>query len=45
MASSETPTLVSSEKTVSAAGTAEALSSSSQRVKSLTLIAKRAAAG
>lgn len=40
MAASETPTLISSEKTVSAAGTAEALASSSQRVKGLTLTAK-----
>ena len=40
MAASETPTLISSEKTVSVAGTAEALASSSQRVKSLTLTAK-----
>ncbi len=40
MAASETPTLISSEKTVSAAGTAEALSSTSQRVKALTLTAK-----
>ena len=40
MAASETPTLISSEKTVAAAGTAEALSSSSQRVKSLAVVAK-----
>ena len=40
MAASESPTLLASEKTVSAAGTAEALASSSQRVKSLTLTAK-----
>ena len=40
MAASETPTLISSEKTVSAAGTAEALASSSQRVESLSVIAK-----
>ena len=40
MAASETPTLITSEKTVSAAGTAEALASSSQRVKSLTVVAK-----
>ena len=40
MVASETPTLVSSEKTVSVAGTPEPLSSSSQRIKSLTLIAK-----
>ena len=39
MAASNSPTLVSSEKTVSASGTAEALSSS-QRVKSVTVIAK-----
>ena len=40
MAASETPTLIASEKTVAAAGTAEALVAASQRVKSLTLIAK-----
>ena len=40
MAASETPTLISSEKTVTAAGTAEALSSSGQRVKSVSVIAK-----
>ena len=40
MAASETPTLISSEKTVTAAGTAEALTASSQRVKSLSVIAK-----
>ena len=39
MAASEAPTLVSSEKTVTVAGTQEALSAS-QRVKSVTLIAK-----
>ena len=39
MAASNSPTLVSSEKTVSVSGTAEALSSS-QRVKSVTIIAK-----
>jgi hypothetical protein len=39
MAVSETPTLISSEKTVAVAGTQEALSAS-QRVKGLTLIAK-----
>ena len=38
MAASETPTLISSEKTVAAAGTAEALSASSQRVQSLSVI-------
>ena len=36
---SETPTLISSEKTVTAAGTAEALAST-QRVRSLTIVAK-----
>ena len=40
MAASETTTFVASEKTVATAGTSEPLSSSSQRVKSLTLIAK-----
>ena len=39
MATSETPTLSASEKTVSAAGTAEALASA-QRVKAVTVIAK-----
>jgi hypothetical protein len=40
MGASETPTIISSEKTVTAAGTAEALSASSQRVRSLSVIAK-----
>lgn len=40
MAASETATFVASEKTVSTAGTAEALSTGSQRVKSVTVIAK-----
>ena len=40
MAASETPAHISSEKTVTAAGTSEALSSTSQRVKSLSVIAK-----
>ena len=40
MSASETPTHISSEKAVSVAGTAEALSSTSQRVKSLSVIAK-----
>lgn len=40
MAVSETPTLISFEKTVSAAGTAEALSSTSQRVAGLLIVAK-----
>ena len=44
MAASESPTLVSSEKTVSTAGTAVALSST-QRVKSVTVIAKTANTG
>ena len=39
MAASNSPTLISSEKTVTAAGTAEALAVS-QRVRSLTVIAK-----
>ena len=39
MAASNSPTLVSSEKTVTASGTAEALSSS-RRVKSVTVVAK-----
>ena len=45
MAASETPTLISSEKTVTVAGTAEALSGSSQRVKSVTIVAKDANTG
>jgi hypothetical protein len=40
MANSETPFLISGEKTVAAAGTAEALVSASQRVKSVKIIAK-----
>ena len=39
MAASESPVIISSEKTVAAAGTAVALSTS-QRVKALTIIAK-----
>ena len=39
MAASNSPTLLSSEKTVAAAGTAEALATT-QRVRSVTLIAK-----
>jgi hypothetical protein len=39
VAASNSPTLVSSEKTVTASGTAEALSSS-RRVKSVTVVAK-----
>ena len=39
MAASNSPTLLASEKTVTTAGTAEALSSS-QRVRSLTIVAK-----
>ena len=39
MAASETPTIIASEKTVTAAGTAEALASA-QRVRSVTIIAK-----
>lgn len=44
MAASSSPTLISSEKTVTAAGTAEALAGS-QRVRSLTVIAKIANTG
>ena len=40
MAASETPTLISSEKTVTSAGTAVALSTTSQRVASLTIVVK-----
>jgi hypothetical protein len=40
MAASNSPTLLASEKTVATAGQAEALFSSSQRVRSLTIIAK-----
>ena len=39
MAASETPTLVSGDKTVAAAGTAEAVGAS-QRVRSITVVAK-----
>ncbi len=39
MAASETPTLISGDKTVTAAGTAEALASA-QRVRSVTIVAK-----
>ena len=39
MAASETPTLVSGDKTVAAAGTAEALGTA-QRVRSITVVAK-----
>jgi hypothetical protein len=45
MAASETPTLIASEKTVTAAGTAEALSASSQRVRSFAVVAKTANTG
>lgn len=45
MAASETPTLVSDQKTVATAGTAVALSSASVRVRSVTLIAKVANTG
>lgn len=40
MAASETPTLLSSAKTVVSAGTAEALSATSQRAKTVTIVAK-----
>ena len=45
MAASETPTLISGDKTVAAAGTAEALASASQRVRSVTIVAKDANTG
>ena len=44
MAASETPTIIASEKTVTSAGTAEALASA-QRVRSVTIIAKTTNAG
>ncbi len=39
MAASETPTLISGDKTVTTAGTAEALAAA-QRVRSVTIVAK-----
>ncbi len=39
MAASQTPTIVASEKTVTSAGTAEALASA-RRVRSVTIVAK-----
>ena len=45
MAASNSPTLLTSEKTVAAAGTAEALSSTPQRVLSLAIIAKSSNTG
>ena len=44
MANSETPVLISGEKSVTTAGTAEAMASS-QRVKSITIIAKASNTG
>ena len=44
MAASNSPTLISSEKTVTAAGTAEALASS-QRVRGVTIVAKTSNTG
>ena len=44
MAASESPVIISSEKTVATAGTAVALSAS-QRVKALTIIAKASNTG
>ena len=41
MANSEGPVLLAGEKTVTTAGTAESLVSTSQRVKSLVVIAKK----
>ena len=40
MATSETSTFIAAEKAVSTAGTAEAIAAASQRVKSLTVVAK-----
>ena len=40
MAASETPTLISGDKTVTAAGTAEAVVAASRRVRSVTIVAK-----
>lgn len=40
MANSETPVLLTGEKTVAAAGTAEKLVAASQRVKAVTMTAK-----
>ena len=45
MAASNSPTLLASEKTVTAAGTAEALVGSSQRVRSVTVVAKASNTG
>ena len=45
MAASNSPALLASEKTVTSAGTAEALVGSSQRVRSLTLVAKASNTG
>ena len=45
MAASETPTLIASAKTVTTAGTAEALVAASQRVSSVTVVAKASNTG
>ena len=45
MAASNSPTLLTSQKTVAAAGTAEAMSSTSQRVRSVTIVAKSSNTG
>ena len=45
MAASNSPTLLTSEKTVAAAGTAEALVASAQRVRSVTIVPKTANTG
>ncbi len=45
MAASNSPTLLTSEKTVTTAGTAEALSATSQRMRNLTIIAKASNTG
>ena len=41
MAASETTVMISGEKTVAAAGTAEALVAAAQRVKAVTIVAKK----
>ena len=45
MAASNSPTLLASQKTVAAAGTAESISSTSQRVTGVTIAAKTSNTG
>ena len=45
MAASNSPTLLASEKTVATAGQAEALSSTAQHIRSLTIVAKTSNTG